>query len=553
MPVSVKLSRSLVLAATLGSLLLILLIALHLRTQGMFPISDALLYDNDYDEGVNIAAGQLLLQGYVPYRDYFYVHPPLAVLIFAGVARIHFVPWGDATTFVYERYAAITCGLLTVLGVFVLTRQLGGTLSGLVAAGLLAVDGLVVEIDRRAMLEPYVNALSLLAILCYLGALRRERSRTAWLIMAGAVGAAVALVKTPGVLVLATLLTYAGARVLVAWLQTRVLHDSLSSGDSVRARFLELAKLLAGAALVAVLVLGYFLLTNPISFIKQVYVFQLLRPADGPASVAERVSEILGYDTSHLTLYLAGLGLGLLILRGMLRRRWGQWGLILLWTAAIVVLLAWSRTYYAHYFLQLAEPLSILGGGLVSREQVDAIPASVQIRSSGTYRAVLAAQVAFCLFAVTTNWGPAQTQYAAAEAVSTFQTTLLRDISRVLATRTSPSGSIIVFHPASALAASRKMVGPGEGQFMIDSYGYMQYITLGLEEEWAPDSSSQGLMDLLHGEDAQARVEEIAGRADYILFEHRAGWQLNPETIDAMTRGYHLIYTKGKVSLFGKN
>jgi hypothetical protein len=97
------------------------------------------------------------------------------------------------------------------------------------------------------------------------------------------------------------------------------------------------------------------------------------------------------------------------------------------------------------------------------------------------------------------------------------------------------------------------MVGPVDGQFMIDSFGYMQYVSLGMEDDWSPDSSNANIMDLLHGESAQSKVQEMAARADYILLEQRAGWQLNPETITAMTIGYHLIYTKGKVSLWAKN
>jgi Dolichyl-phosphate-mannose-protein mannosyltransferase len=553
-PVSPSLKRAVAGIAVAVGLVVILGVALQLRANGMYPVAQGLLYDTNYDEGVNTAAGQLWLQGFVPYRDYLYVHPPLAVIIMGGVLVTHYVPWGDATSFVYERYAAIACGLLVILGAFALARMLGGGLSGLVAAGLLAVDGLVIQIDRRAMLEPYVNAFSVLAVLAFLTALRREGSRFRWLLAAGALAACAALVKATGAIILATILLYAAGRLIVVLVPARRQRVTNSSEDSIKARLLEMVAILAGAAAVSIPLVGYALVIAPVSFVRQVYLFQLFRPADGPPGALERFSQILGYDTSHLTLYLAGAGLAIIILRGLLRRIWDKWGLILIWTACICAVLASSRTFYPHYYVQLAVPLSVLAGGLVSRESTKSVlPSDGVIPAGRAYRIVLTAQVLVCAFAILINWGAAQTQLERAQAVASVRSTLTRDISRVLSRRTSLTGSVLNFFPAYALAASRKMVGPADGQFMIDSFGYMQYVSLGMEDDWSPNSSNPNIMDLLHGESAQSKVQEMAARADYILLEQRAGWQLNPETITAMTIGYHMVYTKGQVSLWAKN
>jgi hypothetical protein len=411
-PVSTRLNLWLASAAVAAGLLVILGVGFQLRAEGMYPVTQGLLYDTNYDEGVFTAAGQLLLQGYLPYRDYLFVHPPLAVMIMAGVLMTHFVPWGDATSFVYERYAEIACGLLVILGVFAVGRKLGGGLAGLAAAGLLAVDGLVIQIDRRAMLEPYVNAFSVLTLLCYLIALPRERSRIGWLLAAGALGACAALVKATGTVILATILLYAGGRLMAALVHTRPPGPPASGENPVKARLLELAAIMAGAAAVWIPLVGYFMVVAPVSFVRQVYLFQLFRAADGPATAVERFSQILGYDASHLTLYISDAGLAILVLRGLLRGNWGKWGLILIWAAGILAVLAFSRSYYPHYYVQLAVPLCVLAGGLVSRESMKAGPATDgTIPARGTYRIVSIAQIALCAFVVVTNWGAAQTQY----------------------------------------------------------------------------------------------------------------------------------------------
>ena len=421
------------------------------------------------------------------------------------------------------------------------------------AAGLLAFDGLVVKIDRSAMLEPYVNAFSILAVLSYLTALQRERSRMRWLFAAGALAACAALVKATGALALATILLYAVGRLVKALAQSRLPWIRSSEKDRSKARLAEMGAVLAGAATVPIPLVGYFMVVTPVSFIKQALLFQLFRPFDGPPAALERFSQILGYDSSHLTLYLSVAGLAIIVLRGLFWADWGKWGLVLIWTASILAALAFSRTFYPHYYVQLAVPLSVLAGGLVSRGSAEAEQGSAGVfQERGHSRIILTAQVVVCLFAALTNWGAAQTQLVSARDVATPNTTFLREISRALSRWTTPTGTVLGFSPAYTLVASRRLVGPGDGQFMIDSFGYMQYISLGMEDDWLPDSPHPSIMDLLHGERAQSKIQEIAAQADYILLEPRAAWQLLPTTIDAMTAGYRLVYTRGKISLWAK-
>ena len=131
----------------------------------------------------------------------------------------------------------------------------------------------------------------------------------------------------------------------------------------------ELVLLLAGALTATALTAGYFLMTSPVQFIRQVYIFQLFRPVDGTSGVVPRVAEVLGYAGSHLTIYVALAGLGIWLLRGVVQRDWGQWSLIVVWGLAVVLLIIASRTFYPHYVVQLAVPLSLLAGAVVSQRR----------------------------------------------------------------------------------------------------------------------------------------------------------------------------------------
>jgi hypothetical protein len=256
--------------AVVTGLLVLLCAAVDLRTRGMLPPDRAVSYQWDYDEGVHLQAAQLMLQGSVPYRDFLYLQPPFSLVLFGAVLKLHWVPWGDAVAFAFERYAAIGLGLLTVIGVFAAASRLGGWLSGLLSAGLLALDATVIQTDRQAMLEPYANALSIIAILLCLVAFGRGRTRRLWFGVAGAVGALAGLTKTSAAVVLAAILIYLFGRLLVTAAAKRFWGQVAPLSDSWRIRFGDFVAALGGAVIVAAGVTGYFIATCPAEFTRQV-------------------------------------------------------------------------------------------------------------------------------------------------------------------------------------------------------------------------------------------------------------------------------------------
>jgi dolichyl-phosphate-mannose--protein O-mannosyl transferase len=240
-------------------------IGFYFRINQMLTISDVLLYQREYDEEYMSRSAQLVLQGYMPL-------PRLYVCRTASIAlSLRRDPLnapghvGRSDNFSLARYTTIAFGLITLVAVSILAKRLGGWTSALFSVGLLSIDTIVIEIDRRAMLEPVVNALSVLAIITFLQALNRKRT-SIWLFGAGLMGILAALLKTTGIIVLGVIMMYAAWRILTA-------GRILALDDTRKSRIREFLALMVGAGVGICFVSGYFIITNPIQFLRQVYLF----------------------------------------------------------------------------------------------------------------------------------------------------------------------------------------------------------------------------------------------------------------------------------------
>jgi hypothetical protein len=515
------------LATALGvlALCLLFLVGLGLRMDAMTPVAQGLTYQPDYDEGVNTAAGQLWRQGLVPYRDYFFAHPPLAVLLFGMVAQAHFVPWGDATTFMFARYASIGCGLLTLLVVFAIGRKVGGTASGLLAMGVLAIDAVVVEIDRRAMLSSAVNLLGALAILAFVYAVDARRRQPQLMAGAGALGACCMLVKLTGALGLGAMFAFALARCALAKGPQR--HVWLRHGGA----------LLAGAVGVILPVVGYAMMVAPNDFFRQVVLFQLGRPPDGVPAVTSRIAELWNPEGARLTLWLAGAGGVVIALRGALAGGWGHWPLLALWSFLVAGFLAVTRVYYYHYFVQLAVPLSLWAGALVSHAPKP--PTSLRPRICQIVGLAVA-------WAGTLMILPGQLE--AARAVARSRSTALRDVGEFLKKHTDPKVAPLAFDPTYGLVASRPPPRLEDGSVLIDSYGYLMFLNLGLADGEAHRSTAKDTATLLRGERGQRMLLQLAQRSDFVIIDSRAVMELSAQSRAILGQRFTTAYrTNGAV------
>ena len=373
--------RSVVTLVTLGVLLAL---GAWARLNVLLPQARGLTQFPYDDEGVYAGAGQMALQGIWPYRDFFFAHPPLAALVYTPALAYHFTPWGSPTSFMLARYLSVAYSLAALAGLFALGRLLGRVgdptprppplngegeqpssspppsgeglgegavwspqsawigplLGGATAAGLWALDGRAVEINRKIMLDQPMILAAVLAVLAYFWAWRGAAAPTPhpspegggelddvvspsrfrsggwgvrsvvgpdrrWLALAGVLAAVSLLIKIQGMACLVAL----GLDLL--WR----LRGRGRAARAGQAQFGDILALAGGALTAALVVVGPALIVAPSPFIRMVGFFQLLRPSDGVVAPADRIANLTAVVAPgpHLllngpTMYLAALG-----------------------------------------------------------------------------------------------------------------------------------------------------------------------------------------------------------------------------------------------------
>jgi hypothetical protein len=498
--------------------------ALGLRLYRLVPVDVGLQYAQDADEGVYATTAQLALQGYVPYRDFFTPMPPAAVYGFMAVLRVFYHPWGSAAGLMALRYACVALGVLTVLLTYHTARMIGGHWAGLLAAALLAVDGIVVAQDRRAMLEAPTNLLSLLAILSYLSAIkptgghpRSSATRTFKQdlpILASGLLCALALL-TKGTALVPVLVV--GLHLLVR----RQWRQALWFAGSFVAGYLLCASV--------------FLLTCPVEFLKQNYFFHFLRPWDGTMNPLARLAEIRGYTWSWTTVRVALVGAVVMFFTGKKARHADLWLVVLTWAGLMLFLLLSSRTYWATYFSQLAVPCCILGG-LALNAELDQHTHSLMDRLPQHFRwPVLQSLLLISVLAL--GYPRLCLQYNTTRAALEQVKPVYAEITGYINQHIPAGEPILAFETNYTFLSSHPPAGAQGGSFFIDSYGEMLYRNLQIPQRsiaellasWTQQERI-GTLAVFHREPAQAEVRRMFERASYMVLDGRALKQLTEET-----------------------
>lgn len=517
-------------------LALIMVVALACRLYRLVPPESGLLYAQDADEGVYATTAQLMLQGYLPYRDFFTPMPPLAIYLFMAVLRLFYHPWGSPIGLMALRYLCVGLGLMTVFAVFLSAKMIGGNRMGLLSAAILAVDGIVVAQDRRAMLESPTNLLSTLAVLCYLCATRetgvRQGRGASWLRLQ---------VAAAGVFCAAGLLVKGTALVPPLVIALAML---------VRRRWRELVWFIASLGLAYVLGALVFLINCPEDYLKQMYLFHMLRPWDGTAHPLARLTEMWSYPWSWTTIRIAIAGSAFVALAGRKARNRALWLVVLAWAALVLLLLLSSRTYWATYFSQLAIPLAILGGGLLNQEWdhtragfLDRLPLQARRVWPLLPVAMLAALMIIGIPQL-------RRQYDATRAALEQSKPVYLQLTDQIQQKLPVDAPILAFETNYTFLSSHPPAGARDGSFFIDSYGEMLYRNLGIPESSIPDllaawmgQKRVGAAEVFYRQPAQEEVLAAFSRAPYLILDARASKQLAPETRAFLCAHSHIVST----------
>ncbi len=460
----------------------------------------------DYDDGVNFAAATLLTQGVLPYRDFFYAHPPGGPLFLAPVALVG--DWlGPRRAFALAGLAVVAVGALTTFLLGRLCGRLWGPVAGVAAAALYAVHPEVLVAERTTFMEPVLNLACVAAASVWLSGPGVSRRRA---LVAGLVGGLAVGFKAWG----------------LAWVLAGLLSAPRDDRRAVLARF-------AGGATAAFLAVTLPLaLVDLGGFVDGTVRFHLLRPLDGTMSSWARVHEMLGFQQvgwdvaagrHAATGLLALAGLAVALVRARRASARGE-RMLLAATGATVAMFLSGQSYYSHYnsHRALAEAalaglavgaLWRLGAGRAGRVAAGAgggFATAVATARRVVGAVVLAAVVGFA------GWLSVEEGLDDARRTSPELVALGHEVARL------PAGECVyVFEPTWAFAGGRVPDTPPGGPVVIDPYGAMIFAAV----EDGADFPDLGA--LFADERSQRPVREAMAACRFVVAGSRGDFQLS--------------------------
>ncbi|MBC7261306.1 MAG: hypothetical protein H5T63_04755 [Chloroflexi bacterium] len=116
------------------------------------------------------------------------------------------------------------------------------------------------------------------------------------------------------------------------------------------------------------------------------------------------------------------------------------------------------------------------------------------------------------------------------------------EVAKFLSQYSQQQSTVLAFEPNYTFLASRPPAGAKPGRLLIDSYGEMLYINLGIEEKSIPvllksliNGKKETLQEVFWRSPAQQQVLAAFERAEYVIIDGRARYQLEPQTLRTIT------------------
>ncbi|WP_338869298.1 hypothetical protein [Myxococcus stipitatus] len=450
-----------------------------LRIAGFFHRGGALGHPVDYDEGVYFSAAALLSHGVLPYRDYFFVHPPGIAVLLAPVAALA-RGFDAALAFTVVRWLVPVFGALSTLLCGRIAQTQWGTWAGVVAALAYAVFPKSSSTERGLFLEPLLNLTCLAMAWVWL---RHRSNDSPWrrdLLAGGLLATACAIKLTAG-----------------AWVIAMVWALGLA-GQGRRALWVVLV-----AAVVGLVWLGPFFALAPTAMLDGLLRFQLLRPPDGELDVWRRLLLILREGHVGLTA-LSLLGLLLALSRTGRREAVAERLFSAAWLLTVATFLS-SKSYWIQYNAHLAPTMAVLAG----------LGASVPLRWAQTRSRTQAALVTATVILLALSPLP-----VAIRAAKQSDRGLLA-LGNTLRNAAPTDAALCTFEPAWAIAAGRIPGIPRGAPVLVDPYGLMLSDSLGGPGRFANAAAA------FEDERSQRSMLPLLERCDVLVLGGRGEWQLS--------------------------
>jgi alpha-1,2-mannosyltransferase len=354
-------SRSAIRLVALACALVSAAISAYLASQPHFLIGVHAFDGTGYDDGVYYGAADRFVHGVLPYRDFTFVQPPGAVVLFAPLGLLG--RWiGSADALAVGRVLTLVVAALNAWLAAWVVRSRG--LVAMAIAGLgMACFPLAVVADHSLNLEPYLIVFCLLAAV--VGFSGGELASTRRILAAGVLLGVATDIKVWGAAPALALVLCA----LPRWRRSTV----------------ALAGWLAGLLVIA---LPFFAFA-PSAFLHQVISAQLNRQSPVDAlSIAQRFGVMFGLDDQNSSSAHSAIGavIAIVLVASVCVGFWRwhrlisrlEWFVLAAAGAMVGGLLAASQ-FYDHYAYASAAFLALLVGVVVSRylEAMDRVPRRV--------------------------------------------------------------------------------------------------------------------------------------------------------------------------------
>jgi hypothetical protein len=489
----------------------IVALALALRLVWQWPPSQAAMQAPYDDEGVYIMGAQLVRQGYLPYRDFFFAHPPLGLALLTPAVSLFYTPWGSSLSFGLARLLEALMGAAGVALVGLAARRVWGPGGGLITATLLAIDPASVANSRHILLETPMTLLLAAALWASVVPTGARRGGLATGLLAG----------------LAALVKIQAATFWLAYVVTQALRRQWAAVWAAGAGGLVAAAALALTALVV----------GPDRLARQVFLFQMLRPPDGIEALPDRLAGLIAPGGILLGL-TAGLTGALAAWRAGRRGALARCLPAIAWIGLSLASFLLSRSFYPHYASQLMPGLALLGGGLAAGLTPRSWPARAGILGLGG--ALLAIAVV-----------------GLAPVVAPQPDRLYTVVGRYLSDALPPTAPALATDAQFNYLAARPLPS-ARGRFLVDSYGQLIYAGLGLDEgDLATAARAAGarraeatVYEIMWRPEAQALLRDHMAAAEVVVVHDIGRGRLTEATRAWLAERYRLVEATSRYEIY---
>jgi len=498
-------------------LIAIVIAASYFRLANLSEISSW----HDFDEGVHSQAAVFYIQGYVPYRDFFFTQPPLVLYVLNILYRLYGPDLGAGRMF------SAILSTLTVIAVYFIGRAQGSPIAGYIASALVAFDGYTIFNSRKVMLEPSMTFFTCVSYLAFVYSVQEEdeRVRDFLMVLSGVLMGFSISAKIPALFNWVPLFVYLVLRKSKRALTLFMFSSVVSVG----------------------ILFAPFLVSAPAEVVKQILIFQILRPPDGTPK-NERLSWMTNYEPDMVIVYAGLVSLGIVLLEHLilliLRFRGRETAfhhepsvtLSMFWALSVLFMFLNTKSFYGHYVEQIIPPFALLAGSVATE-----IPGKISSLKGKWGTVGKALRVVFTLGLVLTI--AYQISIISVQRIPTWEDNWGREVANGLSGMTTREDRILTFEPLFTFMAGRTPAG-----LMCDAYGTMLYKGLHLDQDDLVTAFVRALTEReyhlwpMHDPRAQEYIMNLVDQSEYIVAgDYRSRWQLTQETLDSITEQTSLV------------